>query len=88
MTPRRPPSMQCDTAYPFSGSNQHAYLTNKYNHIKKMRGQLPKVITKLPKVKTEHRKIYNFLDFYIRKTYIDPHRPLLYNLIQSTPILV
>ena len=32
-----PPSMECDTAYPYSGLIQHAYLTNKHNHYKKMR---------------------------------------------------
>ena len=34
--PSWPPSMEWDAAYPYSGLIQHAYLTNKYNHYKKM----------------------------------------------------
>ena len=37
-TPHGPPSMESDAAYPYSGLIQHAYLTNKHTHFKKVRG--------------------------------------------------
>ena len=37
LIPHGPPSMECDASYPISGLCQHAFLTNKHNHLKKMR---------------------------------------------------
>ena len=38
LTRHGPSFMECDGTYPYSGSNQQAYITNKHNHLKKMRG--------------------------------------------------
>ena len=38
LTTHDAPALECDATYPYSGLIQHAYLTNKHHHFKKMRG--------------------------------------------------
>ena len=62
--------MECDATYPFSGLSQHNECVklawNSHNHLKEMR------VTKIIIV---NRNVYTFLDFDIRKTYVDPSLP-------------
>ena len=38
LTPHGPPFVEWDGIYTYSGSSQHAYITHKHNHLKKVRG--------------------------------------------------
>ena len=44
--------------------SKHTFLTNKHNHLKKMR------VWVIPKILIEIRNVYKCMDFDIRKAYI------------------
>ena len=43
LIPHGAPSMECDATYPYSDLCQHALLTSKHNHLKKLEVDLLRI---------------------------------------------